>query len=66
MLRRFQLKERMRVWNGVLALGAEVEVFADRALVADTDDWGGTAAITDITLVDHLIFVGIDLFMLHW
>ena len=56
----------MRVLNAVFTFGTEIEVFADRALVADTDDWGGTAAITDITLVDHLIFVGIDLFMLHW
>ncbi len=64
--RGFQFKEWMWMGNGVLALGTEVKVFADRALVADSNDWGGTAAITDIAFVDNLILVDVHLLMLHW
>jgi hypothetical protein len=60
----FKLEEWMRVLNGVFTFGTEVEVFADRAFVADTDDWGGTAAITGKTFVNYVIFLNIN--VLHW
>ena len=66
LLRMFKLEEWMRVLNGVFTFGTEIEVFADRALVADTDDWGGAAAITNISFVNNFILVGIHFLLLHW
>jgi len=35
----FKLQEWVRMWDRGLTFGAEVEIWHDRALVADSDDW---------------------------
>jgi len=48
-----QLQERMRMWDSGFTVSTEVEVFKDRALVANSDNWRNTTAITNDTFVDN-------------
>merc|ERR1719238_1546437 len=54
LLRSLELQESMRMRNRSLTLLTEVEVLADRRLVADTDNRGHATSVTDVTMVDNL------------
>ena len=49
------LEEGMLVASSFFAHGAEVEVFADTALVSHSGDWGDAAAVTLYTCMDDFI-----------
>jgi len=51
----------MRMWNGSFTLSAEIKVFNDRALVANTNNWSNTTTVTNITFVDNLVLILVDL-----
>ena len=65
LLRVSKLEEWMRVWNGFLTLGAEVKILANRALVADSNDWTDTTTITDISFVNYMILIDVHFLILH-
>jgi hypothetical protein len=54
----------MSMWNSIFTFGAEIKVFADRALVASTGNWSNTATVTNVTFVNNLVllFVGLVVF----
>lgn len=49
------------MWNGSFTFGAEIKVFYDRGLVAHTNNWSNTATVTNITFVDNLVLLFVDL-----
>jgi len=51
----------MSMWNSLFTFGAEIKVLADRALVASTGNWSNTATITNVTFVDNLVLLLVDL-----
>jgi len=50
----------MRMWNSSFTFGAEIKVFDDRALVANTNNWSNTATVTNVTFVDNLVLLFVD------
>jgi hypothetical protein len=52
----FQLKERMWMLNSGFTFFTKIKVFANRALIADSDNWAFVTSVTDIAFMNHFAF----------